>query len=290
MTHLYVSVAIGTAATLTALTLLLLRISVHSSHTALTLVRRWIVTSQSISLAVLAPLTAIAAFSFANVAVPHLTTNGLSFMANSIAITPAASADGQAWESLRAYVAKLNDDRRSDTTKANSADVVELPAVDVMVAKLIVRLQEQPNDVSGWKMLGWSYLNTGRPAEATEAYQTALKLEPGNAEVEKALKAAQSAHSSQSAQSDSATETAEPNEQDAMVRGMVDRLAAKLETSPNDEVGWLQLIRSRMVLGEKDAAIAGFSKALAAFATDPAVKERLIVAARALGIERSANP
>jgi cytochrome c-type biogenesis protein CcmH len=70
-----------------------------------------------------------------------------------------------------------------------------------------------------------------------------------------------------------------------MIRHMVDRLAARLETSPNDEHGWLRLMSSRTTLGEKDAAKLALAKALAVFANDAAAKTRLIGAARELGLE-----
>ena len=45
-----------------------------------------------------------------------------------------------------------------------------------------------------------------------------------------------------------------PEEREAMIRGMVDGLAARLETATDDPAGWLQLARARAVLGEPDAA------------------------------------
>jgi len=48
-----------------------------------------------------------------------------------------------------------------------------------------------------------------------------------------------------------------------MVRGMVERLASRLETEPGDGEGWLRLARARVVLGERAAAIAAYEKALA---------------------------
>ena len=38
------------------------------------------------------------------------------------------------------------------------ANVSETPNVEAMVASLAARLQETPNDVDGWKLLGRSYL------------------------------------------------------------------------------------------------------------------------------------
>ena len=150
-----------------------------------------------------------------------------------------------------------------------------------MIAKLIARLEKEPNDVKGWKMLGWSYLNTDRPEDAATAYETALKLEPGDAETKKALDQAKSAQnaatrtppsdskSSPTADDLKAAEGQSDTERNSMIRGMVDRLATRLETSPNDEDGWLRLMRSRMTLGEKDAAKAALTKALERFRAMP---------------------
>ena len=74
-----------------------------------------------------------------------------------------------------------------------------------------------------------------------------------------------------------------PSEQDAMARMMVDRLAARLAADPHDEAGWIRLMRARMVLGDKPAAVAAHAKADAAFAADPAARGRIDSAARALG-------
>lgn len=43
-------------------------------------------------------------------------------------------------------------------------------------------------------------------------------------------------------------------DRNAMVRGMVDRLAERLQENPDDADGWLRLARAREVLGEVDAA------------------------------------
>ncbi|WP_332308123.1 tetratricopeptide repeat protein, partial [Elstera litoralis] len=42
----------------------------------------------------------------------------------------------------------------------------------------------------------------------------------------------------------------------AMIRGMVEGLAARLEQTPDDLAGWQRLARAREVLGESEAAIA----------------------------------
>jgi cytochrome c-type biogenesis protein CcmH len=52
-----------------------------------------------------------------------------------------------------------------------------------------------------------------------------------------------------------------PGEQQQMIRGMVDSLAARLEAEPNDVEGWRRLGRARKVLGENDKAIEAYAKA-----------------------------
>jgi cytochrome c-type biogenesis protein CcmH len=52
-----------------------------------------------------------------------------------------------------------------------------------------------------------------------------------------------------------------PADREAMIRGMVAGLAARLEREPNDVEGWLRLARSRAVLGENEAAADAYERA-----------------------------
>jgi cytochrome c-type biogenesis protein CcmH len=71
-----------------------------------------------------------------------------------------------------------------------------------------------------------------------------------------------------------------------MIRGMVDNLAARLEKSPRDGDGWIQLMRSRRVLGEMDGAKAALLKAVATFSDAPPEQAKIEAAAAELGIKR----
>jgi len=55
----------------------------------------------------------------------------------------------------------------------------------------------------------------------------------------------------------------EPEERAAFVRSMMERLAARLEESPDDPQGWLMLARSHLSVGDRDAAIASLERGLA---------------------------
>ncbi|MEP9355184.1 c-type cytochrome biogenesis protein CcmI [Xanthobacter sp. KR7-65] len=73
-----------------------------------------------------------------------------------------------------------------------------------------------------------------------------------------------------------------PQDRDAMVRGMVDRLAERLAQQPEDIEGWLRLIRAYGVLGEKAKAEAALKSARTAFKDDAAALARLDAAEKAL--------
>jgi len=75
-----------------------------------------------------------------------------------------------------------------------------------------------------------------------------------------------------------------PGQQDAMVRGMVDRLASRLRQNPRDADGWIRLMRSRMVLNDRDGAGQALRSGLAAFQDDAATQRRLRTAAGELGV------
>ena len=59
-----------------------------------------------------------------------------------------------------------------------------LADVDTMIDRLAARLKDNPDDAEGFRMLGWSYLMTGRPKEAMAPYKRALELAPERADVQ----------------------------------------------------------------------------------------------------------
>jgi cytochrome c-type biogenesis protein CcmH len=56
------------------------------------------------------------------------------------------------------------------------------PDIDSMISGLEAKLKANPNDAEGWRMLGWSFFETGRFAEAATAYRKATQLKPDNAD------------------------------------------------------------------------------------------------------------
>ena len=72
-----------------------------------------------------------------------------------------------------------------------------------------------------------------------------------------------------------ATADASPEERQAMINAMVERLAARLEQQPDDVEGWARLGRSYMVLGRPDKARDAFAHAIKLKPADTALKAAL---------------
>jgi cytochrome c-type biogenesis protein CcmH len=79
-----------------------------------------------------------------------------------------------------------------------------------------------------------------------------------------------------------------PDQQTAMIRGMVDGLAARLKQDGSDLDGWVRLIRSYKVLGEPDKAQAAVSDAQQALQNDPEKRKRLDAALKELNVNSAA--
>ncbi|WP_395672163.1 c-type cytochrome biogenesis protein CcmI [Phenylobacterium sp.] len=67
----------------------------------------------------------------------------------------------------------------------------------------------------------------------------------------------------------------------AMIRGMVDGLAARLKTNPDDPEGWVRLVRAYAVLGDTQSRDATLAQARARYGRQPEILNQLADAARA---------
>jgi cytochrome c-type biogenesis protein CcmH len=272
--------------------------------------------------------------------------------------------------------------------------------VETLVKRVKQRVDENPNDPEGWRMLGWSYYSTGRHKDAVAAYRRAVDLQkdnptlkallgeamvteagdtvtdsalaifeevlainpnderarffkgvykaqkgdipgtldewfalykvaPADAEwtadlrtrIEETAKqagidisarlaeakpaapagatastsAAAGAHPSAPRPGPSVADVEnakqlKPEDREAMVAGMVDRLATRLESSPKDPDGWIMLMRSRMAMNDAEKARAALEKAKTIFADEPETQKRIQQAAEAMGVVAGVKP
>jgi cytochrome c-type biogenesis protein CcmH/NrfG len=215
---------------------------------------------------------------------------------------PFSGSDEEMFTSLSDYA------RTIGTEPPTSAMPVAemLPDVNSMIEQLAARLENTPQDIEGWRMLGWSYFRMARYEQAATAFKKALDLDPGSAELKLSYedakaKASESNNmeiapplrteaidqSSDGSNIDKVTtaEAMPARDSEAAIRSMVDGLAHRLESSPRDVDGWIHLMRSRVVLGESVAAVAVLSKALEVFGDDSAASGKIKAAANELGLK-----
>ena len=107
--------------------------------------------------------------------------------------------------------------------------------------------------------MGLAAEQDGRAAEAASIWRAMLAKAPPNAPWRPLVQAALArvGGSAAPALSDDAVAAAKDmNETDrnAMIRGMVDRLATRLKQNGDDVEGWLRLVRAYMVMGDRDKA------------------------------------
>ena len=133
---------------------------------------------------------------------------------------------------------------------ANMTPEERVEMIRGMVAGLAARLEANPDDLEGWQRLARSYDVLGETDKAVDARARGEMLrQSGTANVEPT-----DGPTGPDAEDVASATEMTPEEREGMIRGMVEGLAARLESSPNDADGWLRLARSYDALGEGEAA------------------------------------
>lgn len=151
--------------------------------------------------------------------------------------------------------------------------LAELPdTLEELVVVLQARLESDPNPpLTGYVLLARSYLRLGEFDSALAAYDTAIEISDGNADVMKeregVVEALQNRATAPPIDPDARAriEAMSPDEQAAMISSMVDGLAVRLEQNPDDFEGWMRLIRARAVMGDAAQARLDLGMALRNF-------------------------
>jgi cytochrome c-type biogenesis protein CcmH len=136
--------------------------------------------------------------------------------------------------------------------------------IESMVAKLAARLEANPDDAQGWRRLARAYQVMRQPGKAKEALDRAAAADAKAAGAPPSTPSAAIPENAPSSAAGQAIQQMSPDEQTEMIRGMVDKLAAKLEANPDDADGWRKLARAYQVLGEPDKAKSALDRAATA--------------------------
>jgi cytochrome c-type biogenesis protein CcmH len=167
-----------------------------------------------------------------------------------------------------------------------------------MVDRLAERLKNNGGDAESWLMLVRSYQALGerdRAAAAIAQARLALASDPERlSQFDRSLApiAAASAPPSvprSEAEKPAIAETNLTEQQMTMIQGMVDRLAERLGQDGTDRDGWMRLMRSYVVLGQRDRAIAAGQRARLALSSDADALRRIDEAANELGLSLPPN-
>jgi cytochrome c-type biogenesis protein CcmH len=180
-------------------------------------------------------------------------------------------------------------DRRSDLGEAMAA-----AAGGVVTADAKTEFQRavtlDGGDVKARYFLGLAAEQDGRTADARTAWEALLAGAPPNAPWRPLVQAALARVGGNAAPGPSAADVAAARDmpagdRDTMIRGMVDRLAARLKQNGDDPEGWLRLVRAYMVLGETDKAKAARADARQALGQDAARLQKLNDGLKDLGLD-----
>jgi cytochrome c-type biogenesis protein CcmH len=146
------------------------------------------------------------------------------------------------------------------------------------------------NDTTSRFFLGLAAEQDGKRAEAAAIWRDMLAKAPPEARwvdfVRQALARVEgTAPPAPTEKEITAANELAPEQRTAMVQGMIARLAERLKTEGSDVEGWLRLLRSYMVLGEREKARAAAADARRALATEPEKLRRVNELIKDLGLE-----
>lgn len=221
-----------------------------------------------------------------------------------------AAAQAQFFDDALEIWGDLLDDTPSDAPWRNAViqgirDVAEASGQDpapllagqavrgdgVDLDQLRARLEAEPKDYEGWLALAEGEVAAGNPAAAQAAIARVREEFPAAPFVQQQINQAEQALGldanvarGPTAEDVQAAQEMSANEQLEMIRGMVGGLAERLEDNPDDPDGWMMLMRSYGVLGDREAGQAAYEQALEHFASDQAFLAQLEQQARLAGI------
>jgi cytochrome c-type biogenesis protein CcmH len=197
-------------------------------------------------------------------------------------------------DAVRAFRNCITYNRDSPERRADLGEAIAAAAGGVVTTEAKIEFERaqalNADDVKSRYFLGLAAEQDGRAADAAAIWRTMLAKAPADAPwrslVEAALTRVGGAPGP--ALSDAtvaaANGTAE-NDREAMIRGMVDRLATRLKQNGDDVEGWLRLVRAYMVMGDREKARSARADAREAVANDAERLRELDDGLKKLGLD-----
>ena len=145
------------------------------------------------------------------------------------------------------------------------------------IEALRARLEASPKDFEGWLQLARLEVANNNLDAARMAIARVREIYPGAPFVQQQIAKAEQElgllgeRRGPDQEQIAAAQDMTPEEQQEMIAGMVQGLAERLQDNPDDLQGWIMLMRSYGVLGDRDKAVEAYENARAHFAglTEP---------------------
>jgi cytochrome c-type biogenesis protein CcmH len=209
-------------------------------------------------------------------------------------LAPVLARLGRFDDAVRAYrnvitYAGDSADRRSDLGEALAGAAGGVVTAEAK-AEFERAVAQNAGEPKANYFLGLAAEQDGRPADAAAIWQGLLARAPADAPWRPLLQAALArvgAPAAPAVSSDAMAAAKDMNEDDrnAMISGMVDRLATRLKQNGDDVEGWLRLVRAYMVMGERDKAVSALTEARRAVAADSERLRQLNDGLKKLGLD-----
>jgi cytochrome c-type biogenesis protein CcmH len=197
--------------------------------------------------------------------------------------------DGRGWEVIAPVYLRLG--RVEDAIKARRNALVAASdgKLTPEARKSFTRAVElDGGNIKARYFLGVAAEQDGQPAAAVEIWRAMLAGAPADAPWAEFIRqevTRVSGAPGPSAEDVAAASQLAPEQQIAMVQTMVTRLAERLHQDGSDIEGWLRLVRSYMVLGNRDKALAAVGDARRALASEPEKLRKIDELVKGLGLE-----
>jgi cytochrome c-type biogenesis protein CcmH len=193
-------------------------------------------------------------------------------------LAPVLARLGRYDDAVRAYHNSITYGGDSAERRADLGETLTAAAGGVVTAEAKAEFERaialNADDVKASYFLGLAAEQDGRLAEAATIWRTMLGKAPANAPWRPLVQAALvrvGGSPAPALSNDAVAAAKDMNETDrsTMIRGMVERLATRLQQNGDDVEGWLRLVRAYMVMGDQDKAKGALTEARQAVANNP---------------------
>jgi cytochrome c-type biogenesis protein CcmH len=211
-------------------------------------------------------------------------------------IAPVLERLGRFDDAVRAYRNSLTYNGESAERRSDLGEAISAAAGGVVTAEAKSEFERaralSADDPKANYFLGLAAEQDGRKDDAANIWRALLAKAPADAPwrplVQTSLARVGGGGVTMPALSDetlAASKDMKEGDRNAMVRGMVERLATRLKQNGDDVEGWLRLVRAYLVMGDRDKAVGASTDARQAVANDAARLRQLDEGLKTLGLD-----